>query len=84
MSTVETVGLPEDRGIRPEHVHDLLEAGETEHLAELLSDLHPSDLADLLNELDDDDRVALLDLLPADIASETLAEMATEEHPAEL
>ena len=84
MSTVETVGLPEDRGIRPEHVHDLLEAGETEHLAALLSDLHPSDLAELLGELDDDDRLTLLELLPAEVASETLAEMATEEHPAEI
>ncbi|HEX7119048.1 MAG TPA: magnesium transporter [Longimicrobiales bacterium] len=84
MSTVEASGLPEERGVRADHVHDLLLAGETERLAGLLSELHPSDLADLVEELDEDDRVILLELLPAELASETLAEMESEEHPEEL
>ncbi|HEX6937843.1 MAG TPA: magnesium transporter [Longimicrobiales bacterium] len=79
MTTVETPGFPEDRGVRADDVHDLLQAGETEHLAVLLSGLHPSDLADLVEELDEDERVTLLGLLPAELASETLAEMESEE-----
>ncbi len=84
MSTIEAAGLPEDRRAQAERIHELLEAGETERLARLLSELHPSDLADLVEELDEDERVVLLGLLPAELASETLAEMESEEHPEEL
>ena len=54
---------------------DLLEYGET---------LHPSDLADVVEHLGEEDRLRLLELLPAEVAGETLAEMEEEEHPAEL
>jgi magnesium transporter len=54
-------------------------------VGELLQELHPSDVADLVESLDsDDDRVALLQVLPNELASETLAEMDEEEDPGEI
>lgn len=71
-------------GGRAEHVQQLLAAREHGELTAFLSELHPSDLADLMAELEDAQRLALFGLLPADLASETLAEMGAEEHPEEL
>ena len=49
-----------------------------------LAKLHPSDVADVLESLSDADRLAVLRALPAELASETLAEMEEDERAAEL
>jgi magnesium transporter len=62
----------------------LLEAKDDGGIRGMLEALHPSDIADLVEELDEPERVHILDLLPAELASETLAEMEAEEHPEEI
>ena len=63
----------------------LLEAGDVGAMADLLHELHASDVADLVESLDsDDERVAVLQVLPKELASETLAEMDEEEDPGEI
>ena len=64
---------------------ELLQAGEPEAIRELLQELHPSDLADLVEAMDtEEEQVALMQVLPAELASETLAEMDEEEAPGEI
>lgn len=54
-------------------------------IAELVSDLHPSDIADLVERVDQIPlQLAILRSLPAELASETLAEMEESEAAAEL
>jgi len=66
-------------------LQELVGAGGMEAVADLLRELHPSDVADLVESLaSDDDRVALLQVLPKELASETLAEMDEEEDPGEI
>lgn len=67
-----------------DQVQTLLANADDPALAAYLADFHPSDLADLVEELDEAERQRVLSLLPADVASETLAEMHSEEHPEEL
>ena len=63
----------------------LLESGAEADLRLMLEDLHPSDVADLIEQFDEEeDRVRILDLLPAELASETLAEMEAHQHPEEI
>lgn len=83
MSSPEPRAAEEARE-RLERIRALIEERREDNLVELLADFHPSDLADLVAELDEEDRVRLLDRLPAEIASETLAEMEDEEHPEEI
>jgi magnesium transporter len=84
MSAVAPVDLPEDPRERIAWILDRVREHDLDGLASVLGELHPSDLADVVEELDEDDRIFLLDLLPADLASETLAEMESEEHPEEI
>ena len=50
-----------------------------------VGNLHASDVADLLEHMDaEDERLRLLAVLPASLASDTLAEMEDEENPGEL
>ncbi len=71
-------------GVR-QRLQELVESGNMDAVGELLQELHPSDVADLVESLDsDDDRVALLQVLPNELASETLAEMDEEEDPGEI
>ena len=82
MSTPEPlVELHEDRLTR---VRSLLETRNDAGLSTFLSALHPSDVADLVEELEEEERVFVLHLLPAELGSETLAEMEAEERPEEL
>jgi len=53
----------------------LVAAGDLGALGKAVADLHPSDLADLLEELGEEDQVQVLSALPAELASESLAEM---------
>jgi magnesium transporter len=66
-------------------IQDLLERDAAQDLLEFVEGLHPSDLADVLEHIEGEEaRLRLLELLPAALASDTLAEMEEEEHPAEL
>ena len=53
----------------------LVEANDLVELESILEDLHPSDVADVIEALDRETGVKLLRALPADLASETLAEI---------
>ncbi|MBT8397808.1 MAG: magnesium transporter [Gemmatimonadetes bacterium] len=71
-------------GVR-ERLQELVESGDLSAVGELLEEMHPSDVADLVESLgSDDERVALLQVLPVELASETLAEMDEEEDPGEI
>lgn len=63
---------------------DLVATGDLQAIAARAGELHPSDIADLVERLDDEDRIRFLSALPAEIASETLAEMAEGGERAEL
>jgi len=58
-----------------ERFEALVAGGDLEALGRAVADLHPSDLADLLEELGEEDQVQVLSALPAELASESLAEM---------
>ena len=58
-----------------ERFHDLLVDGDARAAGALAADLHASDLADLFELLPEELGVQLLSALPADVASEALAEM---------
>jgi magnesium transporter len=66
-------------------LQELVEADDLGAVGDLLAELHPSDVADLVESLDSDEaRVALMQVLPTELASETLAEMDEEEDPGEI
>lgn len=66
-------------------LQELVTAGESGGIRDLLQELHPSDVADLVESMEtEEERVALMDALPAELASETLAEMDDEEDPQDL
>jgi magnesium transporter len=56
-------------------IEELVASGDLVAAGELVADLHPSDLADVVEVLGEADQVALLSALPAELASDTLAEM---------
>jgi magnesium transporter len=71
-------------GVR-ERLQLLVGAGDMDGVGELLREWHPSDVADLVEALEaEEERVAILQVLPAELASETLAEMDVEEDPSEI
>jgi len=72
---------PEERG---PYLQNLLEHKSTGEVREYFASLHPSDIADLLEDLTDEERLWVLSVLPAELASESLAEMEDAEHPGEL
>ena len=67
-----------------ERLAALVEAGDMVALQAALEELHPSDVADLLESLEDEHQVQLLSALPAELASETLAEMEEGEERGDL
>lgn len=70
---------------RLEDAWDILETLAPAEVADLLQDLHPSDVADVVEALEsDEERVALMRSLPAELASEALAEMDQGEDPGDL
>jgi magnesium transporter len=77
---------------RPEEIEtvrlrlrELVQNGDSSEIRELLQELHPSDVADLVEALDtEEEQVVLMEALPADLASETLAEMDEEEDPGDI
>jgi magnesium transporter len=65
-------------------VEALVKQGDLDAVGKLTAGLHPSDLADLVEGLGEEQRIQLLSALPAEIASETLAEMEEGEDRGEL
>jgi magnesium transporter len=74
----------EEKDHLQEGLGPFLEQEDPTALREAVADLHPSDIADLVEELDEPDRLRILQALPAELASETLAEMDVEEHPEDI
>jgi len=71
-------------GVR-RRLQEMVRSGDLGAVGELLKELHPSDVADLVESLDsDEERVALMQVLPTELASETLAEMDEEEDPGDI
>ena len=58
----------------------LVRSGRMEEFVARAYDLEAADLADVLASLDEDERVAVVRLLPAELSSQALAEMPSEEH----
>ena len=75
---------PDEMDRLEERLLPLLEEGDAQAIQEALGGTHPSDLADLVESLEEADRLRFLDLLPTEIASETLAEMDGDEHPEDI
>ena len=67
-----------------ERIAALIGEGDISALEAMLEELHPSDIADVVESLAEELRLALVRALPADLASETLAEMEEGEARAEL
>jgi len=63
-----------------DEVREMLDAGVEGHarLVEEVQSEHPADLADLVERMDGDERRVFFNLLPVEIASETLAETSEE------
>jgi magnesium transporter len=76
--------IPENLEQVRERIQGLLVAGDVRAAAVLADELHPSDLADLVELLPEELGVQLLSALPADVASEALAEMEEGEERADL
>ncbi|HSH46431.1 MAG TPA: CBS domain-containing protein [Longimicrobiales bacterium] len=84
MSATETQPLDESQE-RLARFEALLGSGDEAAVRGYLEELHPSDIADLIEHLEEEEeRVHLLDLLPVEVASETLAEMEAHEHPEDI
>ncbi|PTQ96933.1 magnesium transporter [Mucilaginibacter yixingensis] len=64
-------------------LHAALEHGDDE-LHEFLQEYHASEIAILFEKLDVADRERIINILPADVASEVIAEMDEEHNPGEL
>ena len=84
MSTNDTHEFPSEFTDLQQRMAALIGAGDVSTLEAVLEELHPSDIADVLESLSDDLRLALVRALPAELASETLAEMEEGEIRAEL
>lgn len=70
---------------RLDRLDALMEAGDEEALRLFLENLHPSDIADAIEHFEEEElRVRILDLLPAELASEALAEMESYQRPEEI
>jgi magnesium transporter len=84
MSTPEAQEV-DDFQQRLTRLETLMAEGREGELRATLAELHPSDIADLIEHLDEEgERVRILELLPAEVASETLAEMESHEHPEDI
>ena len=58
-----------------ERMATLVDQGDVGALEAFLAELHPSDIADVVESVDEETRLALVRALPAELASEALAEM---------
>ncbi|HSM60708.1 MAG TPA: hypothetical protein VK849_07910, partial [Longimicrobiales bacterium] len=67
-----------------ERLAELARTGDVEALHDAVAEMHPSDLADVVEALEEHEQVRLLSALPAELASEALAEMEEGEERADL
>ncbi len=67
-----------------ERMATLVDRGDMGALEAFLAELHPSDIADVVESVDEETRLALVRALPAELASEALAEMEEGDARAEL
>ena len=74
----------ESLALRKELLLAAIVEGKIAEANDALANLHPSDVADVLESLSSSDRLLVLRALPAELASETLAEMEEDEHAADL
>lgn len=74
----------EDNEAVQDRVEVLVVSGDLAAACALVEGFHPSDLADVIEGLEEEARVALLSALPAELASDALAEMDSGEDRAEL
>ncbi|MGB1655966.1 MAG: magnesium transporter [Longimicrobiales bacterium] len=74
----------EDDEAVQDRVEALVVSGDLAAACALVEGLHPSDLADVIEGLEEEARVALVSALPAELASDALAEMDIGEDRAEL
>ncbi|HUG01757.1 MAG TPA: magnesium transporter [Longimicrobiales bacterium] len=74
--------LPHAERLR--RVREFLDSSDDPGLLAFLDDLHPSDVADLVEELPDGQRLHLIGVVPAELGSDTLAEMDPDERPENL
>lgn len=79
MSTVQ-----DDKDAILRRIEALVEEGAVEEAGMLVEDLHPSDVADIIESLDEPARVSFVSVLPAQLASEALAEMEQAENRGDL
>ena len=75
---------PKDSHDLRERMKSLVNRDDVGVLEAFLAELHPSDIADVVESLGEDTRLEVLQTLPAELASETLAEMEEGEARAEL
>jgi len=78
------VSSQESLALRKEVLLAAIAEGKIAKANHTLAKLHPSDVADVLESLSDADRLVVLRALPAELASETLAEMEEDERAADL
>lgn len=74
----------ESLALRKEVLLAAIAQGKIAEANHALAQLHPSDVADVVESLSEADRLLVLRALPAELASETLAEMEADEHAADL
>lgn len=79
MSTVQ-----DDEDTILTRIETLLDDGAVEEAGALVEDLHPSDVADIIEGLHESARVSFVSALPAQLASEALAEMEQAENRGDL
>lgn len=75
---------PNEHADTRERIEELLSEGHADAAGELAIELHASDVADLIESLPEELRVRLMSVLPTELASEALAEMAEGEDRGEL
>ncbi|MEE8146560.1 MAG: hypothetical protein V3T24_03055 [Longimicrobiales bacterium] len=80
MSTIQTQDSLDLR----KRMATLVDRGDVGALEAFLAELHPSDIADVVESVDEETRLALVRALPAELASEALAEMEEGDARAEL
>ena len=69
-----TTVYEENEAVR-DRIEALIVSGDLSAACALVEDLHASDLADVIEGLDEEAQVTLLSSLPAELASDALAEM---------
>ncbi|MDE1192276.1 MAG: magnesium transporter [Arachidicoccus sp.] len=65
-------------------IKEVLDTGGDEALENVLAEYHPSEIAIAFEHLSKEEQERIVNLLPTEVASETISEMDEEQHPEEL